>query len=880
MKKNLSKTAVKAMVIGMTVTMGCGTALSGVGNNIAIVKAEEKNIINNPSDINLNKDDFIITKEGYLFQVLEKNNEAQEISFVGKIKSRGNGKGEGTADGTKIPYVGVLLEDGSELTITPGEEKAREVKEPVKCTVTQIGNGKDGLSEYTITIKDKIKDTNSKWNIMVNNFQTPFKDVKVIADKALEGLSIVSPFKVMEIPSTVTKIGENSLNLQASSNLVIKITNYGTEDTTQITEDELVKAIGTTNARITIELPSNANWQSLVERLKTNAPKVVVRTELPENPENCLVKAIKDDKGEYTFKILKDSESLGKQVALVEFKGKEEKNNRSGEAQVIGAQAIFKGDKVTINSEDYAITQLGDGEKPISGITNEELKGITGNVRTVAAKAFEGNKEISEISLEKLYLPVVAKVEENAFADTNLTKVDLPHVSVVESKAFANNEKLTTIYLGADKNNKQPLTIDPNALSGSKNLSEIKTNAHTDEKQIEKVINNSGTTQNVTVSSGDKQSETVKPVPNVAPTITTTTLEAKKGDKTITLQISEELQEFTSNKEQNAFTLTKKSTRTNKNTTTKITEYKVGTDKKTIILTLSNPIEEGSYTIDFEGNVKELKDSGDKMLETKKGITLTVKSENKETTTSSTSGGGSISSSGSGANVGVTGDKDNNSSTTTNNNTNTGNNQTVVEDKKLTLDTIKLPSVEGEAKTFGDISANHWAKAHIDKLSKAGVINGANGSFNPNGQTKRADVTIMLVNLLGLQPQANNKFIDVNPSAYYAPYVGTASTYGIVNGSNGMFKPESVISRQDTMVMISQILKSLDLNVNTDISVLNKFNDVNKVSSYAKESVAILVNSGIISGNNGKLNPTAPVTRAEMATIMSKLYDVLKTANK
>ena len=75
-------------------------------------------------------------------------------------------------------------------------------------------------------------------------------------------------------------------------------------------------------------------------------------------------------------------------------------------------------------------------------------------------------------------------------------------------------------------------------------------------------------------------------------------------------------------------------------------------------------------------------------------------------------------------------------------------------------------------------------------------------------------------------------------------------------------------------------LKALNLNVNTDTSVLNQFSDVNSVSSYATESVAILVNSGIISGNNGKLNPISPVTRAEMATIMSKLYDVLESATK
>lgn len=244
------------------------------------------------------------------------------------------------------------------------------------------------------------------------------------------------------------------------------------------------------------------------------------------------------------------------------------------------------------------------------------------------------------------------------------------------------------------------------------------------------------------------------------------------------------------------------------------------------------------------------------------------------------SGGGSSSGGsggGSGANIGtITNKKPNTEETTSQGN----KNETVVENKQLSFDVIKLPSVEGEAKVFGDVSANHWAKSYIDKLSTARIINGSNGMFNPNGQTKRADVTVMLVNLLGLTPEANNKFADVNASAYYAPYVGTASTYGIVNGSNGMFNPQGVISRQDTMVMIAQILKGLNLNVNADTTALSQFGDASKVSAYANESVAILVNSGIISGNNGKLNPTAPVTRAEMATIMSKLYDVLASANK
>lgn len=292
-----------------------------------------------------------------------------------------------------------------------------------------------------------------------------------------------------------------------------------------------------------------------------------------------------------------------------------------------------------------------------------------------------------------------------------------------------------------------------------------------------------------------------------------------------------------------------------------------------------------NLTVKYTGSEKEAYELA-KKLQNVSGVTLNNKKPSEvikdyeNNNNNGGSGGGSSSGGsggGSGANIGaITNKKPNTEETTSQGN----KNETVVENKQLSFDVIKLPSVEGEAKVFGDVSANHWAKSYIDKLSTARIINGSNGMFNPNGQTKRADVTVMLVNLLGLTPEANNKFADVNASAYYAPYVGTASTYGIVNGSNGMFNPQGVISRQDTMVMIAQILKGLNLNVNADTTSLSQFGDASKVSAYANESVAILVNSGIISGNNGKLNPTAPVTRAEMATIMSKLYDVLASANK
>ena len=56
-----------------------------------------------------------------------------------------------------------------------------------------------------------------------------------------------------------------------------------------------------------------------------------------------------------------------------------------------------------------------------------------------------------------------------------------------------------------------------------------------------------------------------------------------------------------------------------------------------------------------------------------------------------------------------------------------------------------------------------------------------------------------------------------------------------------------------------------------DTSILNSFKDRNRVSDYAANAVAALVRSGLIKGDDGKLNPTASISRAEMAVLLHRV---------
>jgi hypothetical protein len=52
---------------------------------------------------------------------------------------------------------------------------------------------------------------------------------------------------------------------------------------------------------------------------------------------------------------------------------------------------------------------------------------------------------------------------------------------------------------------------------------------------------------------------------------------------------------------------------------------------------------------------------------------------------------------------------------------------------------------------------------------------------------------------------------------------------------------------------------------------LNNFTDAGQIDSWAKEAMTLMVKTGTIGGNAGKLNPTGTTTRAEMARVLYNL---------
>jgi len=75
--------------------------------------------------------------------------------------------------------------------------------------------------------------------------------------------------------------------------------------------------------------------------------------------------------------------------------------------------------------------------------------------------------------------------------------------------------------------------------------------------------------------------------------------------------------------------------------------------------------------------------------------------------------------------------------------------------------------------------------------------------------------------------------------------------------------------------MFTMLYRALDklneLPEATTNKALSDFSDSASISDYAKDAFETLVKGGIVSGSDGKLNPTDQSTRAQMAQILYNL---------
>ncbi len=177
---------------------------------------------------------------------------------------------------------------------------------------------------------------------------------------------------------------------------------------------------------------------------------------------------------------------------------------------------------------------------------------------------------------------------------------------------------------------------------------------------------------------------------------------------------------------------------------------------------------------------------------------------------------------------------------------------------------------------FYDVAQEYaWAYKEVDALALNGIVQGGGDHlFYPGNPITRADFIVMLDRAYGMSDAlqsglvaSKGTFSDVPAGAYYAKAVNAARAFGVAGGtSDGRFLPQQKMTRQDAMVFLKRTIDCTPLRLAA--GQLSGFGDIAQVASYAREAVGALVTAQVIGGSNGRLNPTAQVTRAEMAVML------------
>lgn len=163
-------------------------------------------------------------------------------------------------------------------------------------------------------------------------------------------------------------------------------------------------------------------------------------------------------------------------------------------------------------------------------------------------------------------------------------------------------------------------------------------------------------------------------------------------------------------------------------------------------------------------------------------------------------------------------------------------------------------------------TADHWASKQINTWSDYGVINGYEGLFRPNDPITRGEMAVIMNNIMQYRVKGTNTFKDLD-YGFYRDAILKASNAGVMNGSDGLVRPKDNITREESAILICNTM-----GIDSSDSSSQTFDDSGDISSWAKPYVNALLNKGYISGKgDNNFDPQGYITRGETVTILDNI---------
>ena len=180
---------------------------------------------------------------------------------------------------------------------------------------------------------------------------------------------------------------------------------------------------------------------------------------------------------------------------------------------------------------------------------------------------------------------------------------------------------------------------------------------------------------------------------------------------------------------------------------------------------------------------------------------------------------------------------------------------------------------------FTDVSEKDWFYNDAMFVYKNGLMLGTSKTlFSPHGTVTRGMMATILWRMEGsLAPKGENSFTDVEAGRWYADAITWTTENGIFAGySKDKFGPDDPITREQLTAIFYRYAdyKGYKLTVTGN---LDKFEDADKITDYAKTVMQWAVGNGLIKGKaENLLDPQGTATRAEISAMLHRFVEKAK----
>ncbi len=190
--------------------------------------------------------------------------------------------------------------------------------------------------------------------------------------------------------------------------------------------------------------------------------------------------------------------------------------------------------------------------------------------------------------------------------------------------------------------------------------------------------------------------------------------------------------------------------------------------------------------------------------------------------------------------------------------------------------------ITANVSAFSDMPTGVIGEA-MQNAVNAGLINGYDDdTVKPDNLITRAEMAAIITRAFGATETTAKLYSDVPTDAWYFDAVSKSVAMGAFQGDDdSTFSPQRNITFQETYIVLSRVFAFEPYEIastgmllgDVDAKVLDAFADKGEIADWAVNGAKYIVGNGNWKGIDGKLKPTAYITRGEFALLMDSIVD-------